>query len=683
MQDIALVMIIAGLTTVIFHRLRQPVVLGYILAGFIIGPHTPPFPLVNDKHTIEVMSELGVIMLMFGLGLHFSLKDLAKVGPTAFVAASLEILTMLAAGYGLGRLFGWSKLDSLFLGAILSISSTTIIIKALQDLGMTREGFAKLIFGILIVEDILAIAMLALLSGIATTGQLAVTDVVTTMGRLAVFLAVVLVAGLLVVPRVLRYIDRFKNGEVLLIASLGVCFGVSLVAARMGYSVALGAFLAGAIVAEARERGKIDRVVEPVRDMFSAIFFVAIGMMIEPALLITYAVPILVITAVVIVGKIITCAVGTFITGHPPKTALRVGMGVSQIGEFSFIIASLGLSLGVISKFLYPIAVAVSAITTLLTPFLIKNSDRFGDWLGRVAPDRLRRYVSSYGQRVGDPTKRKKPPVLPAEVKRMLRRWGVMTGLNVLLITGIFIAAPFVALRGEQWIPRVFPEWSGGVRSLVWLAATAAALPLIVVTVQKLRAGSMLLAEIYTEPSLAIGASKHTTGDPVIVSRTLFTFGNVLLGLWLVLLSIAVLPPWPVALSSLVLLGLLVAWRWRAFTRLYARGQAALEETLQDTASDADHDEQEASPPVLPGLFNAQILSVDIKPGSPVAGKMIVQIELRTATGASAVAIDRPDVPSIINPGPYEELLSGDKVILLGRPEQLEAARKLLEGEPA
>ena len=281
LQDLAVVMIVAGLVTIICHRLKQPVVLGYIIAGVIIGPHTPPFPFIKDEESIQTLAELGVVFLMFSLGLEFSLRKLHKVGFAALIAAALEILLMVWVGYEIGRAFGWKAMDCIFLGAMLSISSTTIIVKALGELGRTKEKFAELIFGILIVEDILAIVMIALLSGIAMTGSLAVGDVFNTTARLAIFLVVSLVLGLLAVPRLLGYVARFKSNEMLLITVLGLCFGVSLLAVKLNYSVALGAFVIGAVIAEAREIHRIENIIEPVRDMFSAVFFVAIGLMID------------------------------------------------------------------------------------------------------------------------------------------------------------------------------------------------------------------------------------------------------------------------------------------------------------------------------------------------------------------------------------------------------------------
>ncbi len=295
-QDLAVIMLVAGVVTILFHRFKQPVVLGYIIAGFIIGPHTPPFGLIHDEGTIKTLAELGVIFLMFCLGLEFSLGKLFKVGATAFIAAFLEIVLMIWIGYEIGRWFDWNTMDSLFLGAILAISSTTIIVKALNDLKMKNQRFAQLIFGVLIVEDILGIGIIALLSSIAVSGTVSSGEVFSTVGKLSLFMIVALVIGILLVPRLLAYVARFESNEMLLITVLGLCFGFCLLVVKLEYSMVLGAFLIGAIMAESRQLLKIERLIEPVRDLFSAIFFVAIGLMLDPAVLLDYAWPIAVIT---------------------------------------------------------------------------------------------------------------------------------------------------------------------------------------------------------------------------------------------------------------------------------------------------------------------------------------------------------------------------------------------------
>ena len=305
---------------------------------------------------------------------------------------------MIWIGYEIGRWFDWNTMDALFLGAILAISSTTIIVKALNDLKMKNERFAQLIFGVLIVEDILGIGIIALLSSIAVSGSVSPEEVFSTVGKLSLFMIVALVIGILLVPRVLAYVARFESNEMLLITVLGLCFGFCLLVVKLEYSMVLGAFLIGAIMAESRQLLKIERLIEPVRDLFSAIFFVAIGLMLDPAILWEYALPIVVITCAVVLGKMLSCGLGAFIAGNDGRTSLRVGMGLSQIGEFSFIIAALGMTLQVTSSFLYPVAVAVSVLTTLMTPYLIRAADPLSHKLAQIMPNRVSRVFGLYGE---------------------------------------------------------------------------------------------------------------------------------------------------------------------------------------------------------------------------------------------------------------------------------------------
>ncbi len=389
LQDMAVVMAISAAVVVLFYRLRLPVVLGYIVAGIIIGPHTPPFPLVRDMESVKTLSELGVIFLLFGIGLEFSFTKLLKVGVVSFIAATIEILLMLGVGFLLGRLFGWNRMDSIFLGAILSISSTTIIAKVLLEMGKLNEVFAQVILGILVIEDILAIIIIALLSGFASTGGLTLSAAGIAAIRVIVFIAGTLLLGRWVVPRILQYLERYQSGELLGVTVLGICFGVSLLAAQLGFSVALGAFLIGAVMAETPQAQAIIHRIEPIRDMFTAIFFVSVGMLLEPKLLIDFAWPIAIVTVVTIVGKVASCSFATLLTGHNPYVALQVGLGLAQIGEFSFIIARLGETTQVTSSFLYPLAVSVSVLTTLTTPLLMRQVEGISGLLVRLSPKRL------------------------------------------------------------------------------------------------------------------------------------------------------------------------------------------------------------------------------------------------------------------------------------------------------
>lgn len=666
LQDLAVVMIVAGLVTVIFHRFKQPVVLGYILAGFIIGPHTPPASFVHDEATIETLASVGVVLLMFSLGLEFSLRRLRQVGGTAFLAAILEILLMVWVGYEMGRWFGWSTMDSIFLGAMLSISSTTIIIKALADLGKSKERFAGLIFGILIIEDILAIVMIALLSGIAMTGTMSAGEVSLTIGKLGIFLAATLVVGLLVVPRLLGYVARFKSNEMLLITVLALCFGFSLLAAKLDYSVALGAFLIGAVVAEAREIHRIEILTEPVRDMFSAIFFVAIGMLIDPKMLIEHWWPIVAITVVVVVGKIVTCAFGVFVGGNDTRTSLRVGMGLAQIGEFSFIIASLGLELKVTSNFLYPIAVAVSAITTMLTPYLIKSADGLVDRFDRAAPRPLVNILELYTRWAGQLAGRRHANM----AAKLARAWILQMALNAALIAAIFIVAAYFGQRPPGWLrsPTLGDE---GLKAAFWFVAAITSLPLFVATFRKLQALGLLVAQTKVTEA---AAGERTAAIRAIVAQAIPITGIGILGLYALLLSSALLPA-PKVLIVLLLVVALITWLlWRSLIRIYSQAQAALRETL--TQPPPKREEPPRAP--LKGMLReANLKTVTLEPGSPATGKLIRELLLRTSTGASIVGIERQGA-SLVNPGPDEELQAGDQVLLLGSREQLEAAGTVL-----
>ncbi len=683
LQTMAMVMIVAGGVTIIFHRLKQPVVLGYILAGLIIGPHTPYIPLRVHTESVHNLEQLGLIFLMLSLGLHFSIKQLGRVGRSAFIAASLEIVLMAWIGYEIGGLFGWEFWDRLFLGAILSISSTTIIIKALEDLGLTRRPFSELVFGILIVEDILAIAIIALLSSLATTGGLQVETVGTTLGKLAVFLTTILVVGLLLVPKMLDYVHRFRSNEMMLVAVLGLTFGVSLLAVQLNYSVALGAFLIGAIIAETRHHRYVEHLIAPLRDMFSAVFFVAIGMLIDPSMLREYATPIVVITLAVIVGKVISCSLGPLLAGNSPRESLRVGMSLAQIGEFSFIIAALGLQLGKTSDFLYPIAVTVSALTTLSTPYLIRSSDPVGNWIGRVAPQALLGPLRLYHLWISS---RHRGDDVRNQVRTLLRKWALQMALNVALLTGFFAIAAYLARPHVQddgiarpLLPAI-PGWPGGTTTLLWLGAMLICLPLLIATLRKLRAAAMLIAEVSVAKS---DAREQTVTIRAIVTNTILMAGSLLLGLWVLILSSTMLSSrWALLAGAVIVAGVaMLAWRW--CVKIYSRAQVALRETL--AAEYADEPSGAAIAPALPSVLDRAVLEmVEFPAESPFAGRTIRDIPLRSAHGgASIVAIERLGEP-IINPPADERVEPGDHVLLLGLPAQVAAARLLLtRGEVA
>ena len=394
--DLAMILLVAGVTTILFKKINQPLVLGYIIAGFITGPNFSFFPTITDKVNVQSWSEIGVIFLLFALGLEFSFYKLKKVGSTAFVSTAVIICSMLFVGYGVGQLLGWSHMDSIFLGGMLSMSSTAIIIKAFDDLQLRAKSFTEVVFGVLIVEDIAGIAMMVILSTIAVaTSGISTTELALSVGRLVFFLVLWFVAGMYLIPTFFKKAQSLMTDETLVVVSIGLCLGMVFLATHLGFSSALGAFIMGSLIAEAPNAEHIEHLVSPIKDLFGAVFFVSVGMMVNPALLADYAVPVAVLVATTILGQLFFSTCGVLAAGQKLHTAVLCGFSLTQIGEFSFILATLGMNLGVTSDFLYPIIVAVSVITTFTTPFFINAAEpayaklvnilpqRFLDWLDR------------------------------------------------------------------------------------------------------------------------------------------------------------------------------------------------------------------------------------------------------------------------------------------------------------
>lgn len=571
LQDLAIMMIVAGIVTVIFHQLKQPVVLGYILSGVILGRYTPPFSFIHDENTVKTLAELGVIFLMFSLGLEFSIRKLFRVGAVALIAAFAEIILMILVGYEIGQFFGWNSIDSLFLGAMLAISSTTIIIKALNELGMKHESFAQLIFGILIIEDILAIGILVILSSIAISGSLNMNDVITTLGKLFVFLVASLVIGIFTVPKLIAYVARFNSKEMLPITVLGLCFGFCLLVIKLGYSIALGAFLIGAIMAESRKIKLIEKLVEPLTNMFSAIFFVSIGLLVDPKIMHAYLLPIIIITLALIIGKVVVCSLSVFLSGRDARTSIRVGMGLAQIGEFSFIIASLGISLKVMSPYLYPIIVAVSAITTFLTPYLIKIADPFTTLLSRIIPPSISQIFNTYTtwlQNIRTDDEK-------ALVKKAIKKGLLQIFINLILIVAVFIVGSFLAHS------RTFSTLLKDARvekAVIWGVSLILSLPFLIAIYGKLKGLSMIIAEMTVKENelgeYNINLRRTITEIIPVVSM----LGIVLM---IVALSASILPPTGLLIFVLVIVITLAAILWPWFIKLHSRLQINFMDTFK------------------------------------------------------------------------------------------------------
>ena len=449
-SDLALILICAGIMTLVFKRLKQPLVLGYIVAGFLASPHFTLTPSVIDMASIHTWSEIGVIFLLFALGLEFSFKKLVKVGGTAVIAACSIIFCMIMIGMTVGWMFGWKLMDCLYLGGMLAMSSTTIIYKAFDDLGLRQQRFAGLVLSILIIEDILAIVLMVLLSTIAVSQNFEGGEMVYSIGKLVFFLILWFVVGIYLIPIFLKRSKKWVSNETMLILSLAMCFGMVVLAAKVGFSPAFGAFIMGSILAETVEAETIERLVAPVKDLFGAIFFVSVGMMVDPAMIMEYMGPIIAITLAILLGQTIFGTCGVILSGQPLKTAMQCGFSLTQIGEFAFIIAALGVSLNVTSSFLYPIVVAVSVITTFLTPYMIRLAVPAYNVVEKKLPMKWKQLLDKYtsgSQTVNNENNWKK---LLMDIARIVAIYMVLC-IAVILISFQFVMPFFRLVLPEFW----------------------------------------------------------------------------------------------------------------------------------------------------------------------------------------------------------------------------------------
>jgi CPA2 family monovalent cation:H+ antiporter-2 len=674
------VLCVAGLMTVISQWLRQPVVLGYVLAGLVVGPHVP-IPLVADRAIVQTLSELGVILLMFSLGLEFSLQRLLRIGTGAVLTALLQCSVVFSLGFAVSEALGWSVREGLFAGAMLAISSTTIIAKAFEE---ERVGgrLQELVVGILIVEDLVAILLIALLPAAALESSFSWSALAGSTARLLGVLAAGTALGLAIVPRAMRAILRLDRAETTLIAGLGICFGLAALAYELGYSVALGAFLAGSLIAEGGQVHKVEALVRPVRDLFAAIFFVAVGILIDPSVALGEWRAIIVLTAVVLIGKIGSVTVGAFLTGNGTCTSVQAGMSLAQIGEFSFIIASLGVSIGAVGEFLYAVAVAVSALTTVLTPRLIRAGPRAAALLDRKLPKRLQTFAALYGswvEKLGGAAQREHT------LGTRLRRLGGLLALDAALLAACVVASSLWGGALASWLEDTLGLGAQLARSLVAAMGLALATPLVLGLVRVARRVGVLLASVAL-PDVRPGQLDLSIAPrrALVVTLQLATVLVVSLPL-LALLQPFVPPGASAAGLALVLLALAVAfWRSTADLQGHVRaGATAIIEALASQARGGRAPTRATLSPVsqmLPGLGEPE--AVRIKASDPAVGRTLSDLDLRGLTGATVLAITRGE-RSIVFPGAGERLEPGDLLALAGTSEAIAAAKALLEQQPA
>jgi CPA2 family monovalent cation:H+ antiporter-2 len=675
LETLALVLCAAAVTTVLFQRLRQPVVLGYLLAGMVIGPYVP-VPLEADPRIVRTLSELGVILLMFSLGTDFALAKLARVGSSAGLIALVECSLMAWLGYLAGQAFGWPRLECMYAGAIIAISSTTIIVKAFDE-QRVQGAFKEVVFGVLIVEDLIAIVFITVLSAISSGQGLSAGQLALAVGKLVGFLALLMVAGLATVPRLMRAVVALNRAETTGVASVGLAFGFALMALALGYSVALGAFIAGSLVAESGVESKVKHQVAPIRDIFAAIFFVSVGMLIDPALIVAHLPTVLVFVGLVLVGKVCWVSLAAFLTGYDVQTAVQSGMSLAQIGEFSFIVASLGLASGATGDFLYPLAVAVSALTTLSTPWLIRAAQPVANWVDRKLPRPLQTFVALYGSwlarlRLGAPR--------DAGAARIywLARW---LAVDAMVVAGIIIVASLQLDELIRFASQHLAVHDDVARLAVIAAAVALSAPF---WVGMLRVARFLGFELANRVFPARDARRLDLAD---APRRLFIVTLqlaivVLVGAPLIAITQPFVPLLPGAAIASLLLILLALSLWRNATNLQGHARAAAQiiiESLAEQSRDGQAtqtaqatDELEE---ILVGLGSP--VTLVLPHDSPAVGKTLAEIDLRGLSGATVLAVKRAG-ETVVVPAGREMLRAGDTLALAGTPEAIERARHLL-----
>ena len=678
--NLALVLCVAAGTTLLCQRLRQPVVFGYLLAGMIVGPHLP-IPLVADEAMVHALAELGVTLLMFGLGLEFSLRRLFQVGPTAGLIAVSQSGAMVFLGYVIGQAFGWTTLESVYAGALIAISSTTIIVKAFAEQKVTGR-FTEVVFGVLIIEDLLAIFLLAILTAASAGEGVATGALLAKAGLLAAFLGGYVVVGLLVVPRLVRFAARLGSAETTLVTAIGICFGGAVLAHSFGYSVALGAFIAGSLVAESGEAGTIEHLVAPVRDMFGAIFFVAVGMLIDPRLVAEHWVAVVVLAVVVIVGKVVAVSVSTFLTGYGTRTAVQTGMSLAQIGEFSFIIAGVGLSTGATRAFLYPVAVAVSALTTLTTPWLIRSAGPVASYVDRSLPRPLQTFATLYETWLARLRERR------GGKRSRVRRLAWLLVVDTALIAGVAIGVTAGLDPAADWVARSLGAAPDAARRVVLIGGAVLLLPLLYGLLRTVRA---LVATLALEVVPAVPAGRVDPGAAprraLIVAMELTIL--CVLGIPLLAITQPFLPPFRGPVIFGLVLAFLAVALWRSATDLQAHARAGAEVIASLLARQMASDRPASGPPtgqapaaipdigtVLPGLGEPVMLRLEA--GDPGVGKTLARLDVRGLTGAAVLALDRSG-EQVLLPTGQERLQSGDVLALAGAPEAVDAATTLLK----
>ena len=663
-QDLALILVVAGFVTLIFKKLKQPLVLGYIVAGFLVSPHMPYTMSVVDQGDIQTWADIGVIFLLFSLGLDFSIKKILKMGASPIIAACTIIFSMMVLGIIVGHSFGWKEMDCIFLGGMVAMSSTTIIYKAFSDMGLTQQGFASTVMSVLILEDILAIVMMVMLSTVASGNSPDGVQLLGSIMKIGFFLVLWFVVGLFAIPLFLRSVRKILNNETLLIVSLGFCCLMAVTSTQVGFSAAFGAFVMGSILAETVEADKIIRLVDPVKNLFGAIFFVSVGMLVKPDVIVQYALPILLLVITILVGQALFGTLGYLLGGQTLKNAMRCGFSMAQVGEFAFIIATLGKSLGVISEFLYPVVVAVSVITTFLTPYMIRAAEPCYNFLVKHLPKRwVRRLTHIQTNSAG-------------ESASSDNHWKVLMKKMILntLIYGILSAA-VIAIMFSAALPicrNLSIKWTGS----HWIGNAVCGFLTIVFIAPFLR--SIVMKQNHSEAFKALWTDRRINRLPL----TATILARVLIALSFIFYVCNYLTRFKNALMIAVAIGLLILM---LLSRWLKKRSITLERLfIQNLQSrDIEAQKQGKKKPLFANHLidrDIHIANLELPDDSLWAGKTLYSLKLRNRFGVHISSILRGS-KHINIPNGGTILFPGDKLQAIGNDEQLTKLSKAINAE--
>ena len=663
-QDLALILVVAGFVTLLFKKLKQPLVLGYIVAGFLVSPHMSYTMSVVDKDDIQTWADIGVIFLLFSLGLDFSIKKILKMGASPIIAACTIIFSMMVLGIIVGHSFGWKEMDCIFLGGMVAMSSTTIIYKAFSDMGLTQQGFASTVMSVLILEDILAIVMMVMLSTVASGNSPDGVQLLGSIMKIGFFLVLWFVVGLFAIPLFLRSVRKILNSETLLIVSLGFCCLMAVISTQVGFSAAFGAFVMGSILAETVEADKIIRLVDPVKNLFGAIFFVSVGMLVKPQVIVEYAIPILLLVITILVGQALFGTLGYLLGGQTLKNAMRCGFSMAQVGEFAFIIATLGKSLGVISEFLYPVVVAVSVITTFLTPYMIRAAEPCYNVLVKHLPKRwVRRLTHIQTNNAGE----------SASTNNL---WKVLMKKMIFntLIYGILSAA-VIAIMFSAALPicrNLSIKWTGS----HWIGNAVCGFLTILFIAPFLR--SIVMKQNHSEAFKALWTDRRINRLPL----TATILARVLIALSFIFYICNYLTRFKNALMIAVAVGLLILM---LLSRWLKKRSITLERLfIQNLQSrDIEAQKQGKKKPLFANHLidrDIHIANLELPDDSLWAGKTLYSLRLRNRFGVHISSILRGS-KHINIPNGGTILFPGDKLQAIGNDEQLTKLSKAMKAE--